>query len=292
MIPRFEAPLVRALLRDQHPDLADLPLREVDGGWDNHVWRLGDDLAVRLPRTSRGPGLLLAEQTWVPVLAGLLPLPVPAPVRVGRPSELLDRPWTVARWVTGTPADLAPLGVVAAGTLARALRCLHVPAPEGAPRSDSRGVPLARDLLPEHVLDEVVDDASRARLDAVWRAALAAPAWDGAPRWLHGDLHPANVVGDEHGDLVGLLDFGDLCAGDPATDLSAAWLLLPDGAAEPFLDAYGATDGATSARARGWAVLRAVGLLQIGRAGRLGLAGGKPTWEPAGRAALRRVLAV
>jgi aminoglycoside phosphotransferase (APT) family kinase protein len=225
------------------------------------------------------------------VLAGLLPVPVPAPVRVGRPSELLDRPWTVVRWVTGTPADVAPLGLLAAGTLARVLRSLHVPAPAGAPVNDSRGIPLAPALLPERALDEVVDDAPRDRLDAVWGAALAAPAWDGSPRWLHGDLHPANVVGDATGDLVGLLDFGDLCAGDPATDLSAAWLLLPDGAAEPFLDAYGGVDDATTARARGWAVLRAVGLLQIGRAGRLGRPGGKPTWEPAGRAALRRVLA-
>ena len=291
MIPRFEEPLVRALLRDQHADLADLPLREVDGGWDNHLWRLGDDLAVRLPRTDRAPGLLLAEQTWLPVLAVLLPLPVPVPVRVGRPSALLDRPWTVSRWVAGTPADVAPLRAVATGTLARALRCLHVPAPGGAPRSDARGIPLARHLLPEDALDEVVDDASRSRLDAVWEASLAASAWDGEPLWLHGDLHPANVVGDEDGDLVGLLDLGDLCAGDPATDLSAAWLLLPDGAAEPFLEAYGDVDEATTTRARGWAVLRAVGLLHIGRAGRLGRAGGKPTWEPAGRAALRRVLA-
>jgi hypothetical protein len=52
---RFEQGLVRALLKDQHPDLADLELRDVNGGWDNQQWRLGDELAVRLPRTERAP---------------------------------------------------------------------------------------------------------------------------------------------------------------------------------------------------------------------------------------------
>ena len=47
--------LVRTLLHNQHPDLAGLELREVAGGWDNRMWRLGEDLAVRLPRTPRGP---------------------------------------------------------------------------------------------------------------------------------------------------------------------------------------------------------------------------------------------
>ena len=94
------------------------------------------------------------------------------------------------------------------------------------------------------------------------------------------------------GALAGVIDFGDMCAGDPATDLSAAWILLPAGAAGRFFAAYGDVDEATVARARGWAVLRALHLISIGRNGRLGLPGGKPTWEPAGRAALARALAV
>src|SRR4051794_4582524 len=96
---RFGQGLVRGLLRDQHPDLADLELRDVDGGWGNQMWRLGTDLAVRLPRTGDAPALLETEQTWLPVLAGRLPLPTPVPVRIGRPSSRFEHTWTIARWV-------------------------------------------------------------------------------------------------------------------------------------------------------------------------------------------------
>jgi aminoglycoside phosphotransferase (APT) family kinase protein len=108
--------------------------------------------------------------------------------------------------------------------------------------------------------------------------------------WLHGDLHPANVV-VSGGTLAGVLDFGELCAGDPATDLAAAWVLLPAGTASRFFDAYAMADEATIRRARGLAVLRAFVLIGIGQAGEQGLLGGKPTWLPAGWAALERVLA-
>lgn len=281
--------LVRSLLREQHPDLAGLALREVEGGWDNMMWRLGDELAVRMPRTPRAPALLRAEQRWLPVVAGDLPLPVPVPVRVGEPSALFGWTWTVVRWVGGTPADHDPVaGTESADTLAAFLRTLHRPAPGDAPVNESRGVPLA---TLRHGIDDwlpMLSDTAAGFRDA-WEDALAAPAWDRAPVWVHGDLHPANVVVSE-GALRGVLDFGELCAGDPATDLSAAWLLLPDGAADRFFAAYADADDATVRRARGWALLRALGLVGIGQRGDQGLPGGKPTWGPAGWAALRRLL--
>ena len=123
----------------------------------------------------------------------------------------------------------------------------------------------------------------------MWERAVAAPAWQGEPLWLHGDLHPANVV-VRGGMVAGVIDFGDMCSGDPATDLSAAWILLPAGAASRFFHAYEQADEAAITRARGWAVLRALNLIAIGQNGRLGLPGGKPTWEPAGYATLERVL--
>ncbi|RLK62000.1 aminoglycoside phosphotransferase family protein [Actinokineospora cianjurensis] len=308
----FEQELVRALLREQHPDLADLELRDVAGGWDNQMWRLGAELAVRLPRTERGPDLLRVEQKWLPVLAERLPLPTPVPVRVGEPSVLFDRTWTITRWVHGDPADHAPITRAdSAEALAGFLRALHQPAPAHAPRNPLRGVALAKTqdaftsastILAAKSDSEVREgtlphdrftDAPTILVDAVrevWEEAVAAPVWEGAPRWLHGDLHPANVVVRDGG-LAGVIDFGELCAGDPATDLSAAWILLPAGAVTRFFDAYQHADEATIARARGWAVLRALHLLSIGRNGRLGRPGGKPTWEPAGRAALDRALA-
>lgn len=290
---RFEQDLVRALLREQHPDLADLELHDVAGGWDNQQWRLGAKLGVRLPRTERAPVLLRTEQKWLPVLAERLPLPTPTPVRVGEPSALFEHTWTVTRWVEGEPADRTPITRAdAAGTLAGFLRALHQHAPSDAPASSTRGIPMAgmRDEFTRS-LEVIAGDASTHAAREIWEKAVAAPAWHGAPIWLHGDLHPANVVVRE-GTLSGVIDFGDMCAGDPATDLSAAWILLPTGTASRFFDAYEGADEATVTRARGWAVLRALNLIGIGRNGRLGLPGGKPTWEPAGRAALERALAV
>ncbi|MGH3379581.1 MAG: phosphotransferase [Actinoallomurus sp.] len=143
-----------------------------------------------------------------------------------------------------------------------------------AQRTDAR----FRHALPDH----------RRRPRHLGRGGLGARV--GGPRvWLHGDLHPANVVAD--GTLAGVVDFGELCAGDPATDLAAAWVLLPAGAAPRFLSAYANTDEAMIRRARGWAVLRGMGLISIGRAGDLGLPGGKPTWGPAGRSTIENVLA-
>jgi len=287
---RFEQDLVRALLRDQHPDLAELHLSDVDGGWDNQVWRLGEDLAVRLPRTERAPALLETEQAWLPLLAERLPLATPVPVRIGEPSILFEHTWTIVRWVEGEPADRAPITrIEAAEVLAGFLRALHQPAPTGAPANPSRGVPLAQMPPVDGWFDVIADNTDADAARAVWKLAVAAPAWQGPPVWLHADLHPANVIVRD-GMLAGVIDFGEVCAGDPATDLSAAWILLPAHSASRFLDAYELADEATITRARGWAVLRALNLIAIGQNGRLGLPGGKPTWEPAGYATLDRVL--
>ncbi|MFJ4836411.1 phosphotransferase [Streptomyces sp. NPDC088747] len=126
---------------------------------------------------------------------------------------------------------------------------------------------------------------------AVWEDAAAAPDWTGPALWLHGDLHPANVLTAD-GTICGVIDFGDLCAGDPACDLAAPWVLLPDGAVDRFYEAYRPTpDAATLRRARGWAVLRALACIHIGDAGIHGRPGGKPTWGPPAHATLRRLTA-
>ena len=97
--------LVRDLLRDQHPDLAALPIREVVGGWGNQMWRLGEELAVRMQRMDTSPDPQLKEHWWLPTLASRLPLPIPVPVRDGAPSESFPKIWTVMTWVEGTPLD-------------------------------------------------------------------------------------------------------------------------------------------------------------------------------------------
>ncbi|MGQ4487909.1 aminoglycoside phosphotransferase family protein [Streptomyces sp. SAS_281] len=290
--------LIRALLRDQHPDLADLPLELGARGWDNQVWRLGDELAVRLPwATESADELLLKEHAWVPVLAPGLPLPVPVPQRLGVPSERFPRPWLVTTWVSGEPADRVPATRAedAADTLARFLGALHRPAPPEAPSGRGRGGPLGP--YGEHfghALAAVTEKGLVADPDPVrrvWEDAVAAPDWDGPALWLHGDLHPANVL-TANGTFCGVIDFGDLFAGDPACDLAAAWILLPDGAADRFHAACRpAPDVATLRRARGWAVLRALSGLLIADDGDRGLPNGKSTWGPPARRSLERLVA-
>ncbi|EFL35573.1 aminoglycoside phosphotransferase, partial [Streptomyces viridochromogenes DSM 40736] len=238
------AELIRDLLRDQHPDLADRPLRLGARGWDNQLWRLGDDLAVRLPYATPDADVLLRkEHAWMPGIARRLPLEVPVPQRLGEPSERFPRPWIVTTWVRGTPADRAPATRAAesADALAAFLTALHRPAPDGAPAGRGRGGRLADgadgfagQLASVAELGLVPDPEA---VGAVWEDAVAAPEWTGPPLWLHGDLHPANVLTAD-GTFCGVVDFGDLCAGDPACDLAAAWTLLPDGAADRFFAAY------------------------------------------------------
>lgn len=290
------AGLVRDLLRDQHPDLAELPLREVEGGWGNQMWRLGDELAVRIQRMDTEPDHQLKERRWLPLLAPRLPLPIPVPVRSGAPSERFPKLWTVMTWVPGLPLDHGSItrGEHAADTLAAFLRALHVTAPADAPvDGDGRGAhPKDSTKGFDHFFrsvdaDAIGPDATAVR--ALWDDAVAAPGWEGPPVWVHGDLHPANVVVAD-GTLAGVVDFGDLFAGDPASDLAAAWVLLPAGAAAPFLAAYAQADEATVRRARGLAALKSLFLMLMGQNGDRGLPGGKPAWGPAGRAALDRVL--
>ncbi|GHJ16244.1 aminoglycoside phosphotransferase family protein [Micromonospora sp. AKA38] len=298
MTHEITADLVRELLRDQHPDLADRPLRLGARGWDNQLWRLGDDLAVRLPwATATADALLRKEHRWVPRLAPRLPMPVPVPQRLGEPSPLFTHPWLVTTWVPGEPADRAPVtrAIEAATALAGFLSALHHPAPGDAPTNPYRGGPLTgqadgfAEALAAATARGLVDDPAAVR--AVWDDAVTAPAWTGPTLWLHADLHPANVLTAD-GALCGVIDFGDLCVGDPAYDLAAGWLLLPDEAVHQFHSAYRpAPDAATVRRARGWAAARALGGILIGDNGVHGRPGGKTTWGPPAHAALRRLTA-
>jgi aminoglycoside phosphotransferase (APT) family kinase protein len=258
-----DAPLVQALLQEQHPGLAHLPPVKVAEGWDNVLFRLGNELAVRLPRRAASAKLIEHEQRWLPHLSSRLPVPVPVPLRVGVPGQMFGWAWSVVRWLPGQSllhaGSMDPVATVT--MLARFLRTLHQPAPADAPRNPWRGVPLdARTAaLHEHLqqLDGVVD---RAAVLDLWDRALSAPPWPGPPLWLHGDLHPGNLLIDD-GRLAGVIDFGDLTSGDPATDLAIRWM-LPRSMRERFdARATGDDPEASRMRARGWAL--ALGLAYL-----------------------------
>jgi aminoglycoside phosphotransferase (APT) family kinase protein len=259
----LSADLVRVLLAEQHPDLAHLPVAVLANGWDNAIFRLGDSLVVRMPRREMGARILLNEQRWLPELAPRLPLPVPAPVRIGRPGHGYPWAWSVAPFLPGEPASgtVAFDPCEAAVAVGAFLGALHVPAPPEAPANPLRGVPLTDRAATFADNLRILDgQADRAAVLRVWDAALMAPRWDRAPVWLHGDPHPANILVHE-GRVSGVIDFGDITAGDPATDLSVAWMLLPAAQHAPFREAYRDASGAAGAvgdplwrRARGWAL--------------------------------------
>ena len=273
--------LVRALLCEQHPDLSGLALDRQADGWDNVLWRLGDDLLVRLPRRAEAAMLVHHEQRWLPELAPRLPLPVPVPVRTGVPGCGFPWSWSVVPWLAGEPGTVAPVnGAVVARQLGEFLCALHVEAPASAPNNTYRSVPLAA-RAPD--LEARLTSVAWRR---VWEDALAADPHSGPRLWVHGDLHPANVV-VAGGALAGVIDFGDVCAGDPAVDLAAMWMLLPPSAHDRFAAAYGPIDEHLRRRARGWAVVFGTLLVAIGSDPRP--ASGRPLYLAVGRRTLARL---
>lgn len=276
--------LVRDLLHDQHPALADLTIVEFANGWDNVVFRLGDDLSLRVPRRHVAAQLILNEQRWLPVLAPMLPLAVPVPTHIGIASDRFPYAWSVLPWFAGRsafeapPADLA----LAADDLGAFVGALHVPAPPDAPENPVRGVHLERRAAAveqrlERLDGVVAVDDVRAR----WDELRATPAWEGPPLWLHGDMHTSNMLTTD-GRLSAVIDFGDITSGDPATDMAIAWMLFDESSRRRFRERL-AVDDDTWRRAAGWA-------LNLSLAYLTGSAPGSPMFQ-IGHATLAAVMA-
>lgn len=256
-----DADLVRRLLQTQFPQWADLPIRRVRHfGTDHAIYRLGDDLSVRLPRIDWAQHQPDKEQRWLPVLAPHLPLAIPVPLAVGEPSDEYPYRWIVAPWLPGVDANPEHVTdrMQAARDLAAFLKTLRsIDATDGPRPSRSnffRGVPLSvRDerLRPSFAEWEGIVDV--AALTAAWEHALAAPAYDGPGVWIHGDLMPGNLLAHD-GRLSAVIDFGCLGVGDPASDLAIAWILFDGESRAEFRRAVD-VDDATWARGRGWALM-------------------------------------
>jgi aminoglycoside phosphotransferase (APT) family kinase protein len=253
--------LVARLIRDQFPEFARLELLAPLVGWDNAMFRLGPDLVVRLPRRQVAAPLIENEQRWLPVLARRLTVPIPAPVRMGLSTDYYPWRWSIVPWSPGAPltATRAPDRATAAPDLAAFLVELHLAAPADAPANAVRGVPLeTRDaVVRERLASGLVPHARE--LLARWTSLLDSPRWPFPPVWLHGDLHPANLL-TLGGRLSAVIDFGDLTSGDPATDLAVGWLAFDHEGRETLFAGLGAqhrADPHLLARAEAWAIVLA-----------------------------------
>jgi len=247
--------LVRRLLTAQFPRWADLPIEPVpSAGTDHALYRLGDDMAVRLPRIRWAIGQADKERVWLSRLAGQLPLAIPVPLAKGKPAEGYPWDWSVYRWLEGENATIERIAdpCQAATDLARFIAALQRIDPAGGPPAD-RGVPLAmRDASTREAIVALRGIVDVHAVTAVWEGALGAPVWHGPPVWVHGDLLPGNLL-VEHGRLSAVIDFGGLGLGDPACDLMVAWGLFSGESRDVFRAAL-SVDDATWVRGRGHAL--------------------------------------
>ena len=229
-------------------------------GTDHAIYRVGEDLSARLPRREVVVYQLRGELEWFPKLAPHLPLAIPVPLAKGEPGEGYPFPWLLSPWMHGEDATAEHLRDLseAAVDLARFILALQRIDATGAPPPGriGRGLPLAtRD---QYTRDAIARGAAFVDVPAVtaaWEAALATPAWDRDPVWLHGDLLPGNVLA-HNGRMSAVIDW---CpgAGDPAVELMVAWTLFEGESREAFRATLG-FDDATWARGRGWALSTAL----------------------------------
>jgi aminoglycoside phosphotransferase (APT) family kinase protein len=262
----IDVALVRRLVAAQFPDWAAAALAPVpSAGTDNALFRLGDDLVVRLPRIRGATGQAALEQEWLPRLAPLLPLSIPVPLVLGAPAEGYPWPWAVYQWLEGeTPTVdrlVDPVGAAAAlGAFVTAMQRIPAGAwPSPAPQSPRGGSLTTRDAAVREAIAALSGVFPAAELTAAWEDALRAPAWDGPPTWLHGDLHATNLLARD-GRLCAVIDFGCAGVGDPACDLMAAWTFL-SGSTRAAFRAAAPGDDAAWAPGRGWAL--SMGLIAL-----------------------------
>jgi aminoglycoside phosphotransferase (APT) family kinase protein len=284
----ISADLVRRLVADQFPLLNDHPVTEFEStGTVNAIYRLGNELYVRLPRVERWWARgLQKELKWLPVLAPGFTLQVPEPVGVGRPTAEYPFTWAVFRWIEGQTYepgrvdDERQMAADLAGFIAE-LRNKELPAIDDETPYGGRPPLAEQDEATRDWIAQAGDLIDGPAVIAVWEDALNGPAWDGIYSWIHSDLAPPNLLVRE-GRLRAVLDFGATGLGDPATDLNPAWSIFSEDSRHVFRDLVGADDD-TWRRSRGIAISQAVGLVPY-------YAATNPALSALGKRMLREIL--
>lgn len=259
----IDAFLVQRLVSSQFPQWASLPISPVKhGGWDNRTFHLGDAMTVRLPNAAAYAQQVEKEQRWLPRLATQLPLPIPAPLAMGKPTDEYPFPWSIYGWLEGETAihgRIADLRRFATG-VAQFLVALKQADARGGPPPGAhnfwRGGPL--DVYDSETRQAIA--ALNGQIDtdcatAVWENALSTD-WKGDAVWFHGDIAVGNLL-LTGGELSAVIDFGTSGVGDPSCDLAIAWTLFEGESREAFRSLL-PLDDATWARGRAWTLWKAL----------------------------------
>lgn len=250
----ISAGLVQRLLQAQFPQWANLPLSAITpAGTDNTMFKLGENLVARLPRTERAAENIEKECKWLPDLAPRLPLPIPTPIAQGRPNADYSLPWAICHLLPGvnlsvTRIDDLHQAAIDMGQFVSALQ--QISAANGP--INKRGMQLsARDAETRAAITQLEGTIDVERATKLWDSALETPQWNGPPKWLHGDLHPGNMLVKD-GRVSAVIDFGSCGVGDPSADLMVAWTVLDADSRKTFRSIV-KPDDATWVRGRGWA---------------------------------------
>lgn len=230
-----------AIVARAFPELGARRAVAIGSGLDNAAFLIDGRWVFRFPRRVEALPYLENEVRCAPWLAPRLPLPIAAPSLVCRDPSVYPHPFAGHAYLEGETAetiDLSPL----VPALAAFVRALHAIEPVDGPPDVAGKTDLARGVAR---IDRWTASApDRASILALARELSNAPPHERA-RWVHGDLYARHLVVRD-GALAGVIDWGDVHAGDPALDLSIAFSLDDP---EELFDAYGADD-ATRARAR------------------------------------------
>ncbi|WP_248929180.1 aminoglycoside phosphotransferase family protein [Paenibacillus hamazuiensis] len=252
--------LALRLIGSQFPQLLSLKIRHLGYGWDNTVFRVGDEYVFRFPRRTAAVRLIKTEMNILPKLEGVIRLPYPKPIFFGKeheeyPAPFLGYPYLPGRFPIGLTDGQRASSTAA---LAQFLKSLHAfpvhIAVENGIEHDHRNLTdvasrkkkmlgFLSDLAPHLRADEhraIADYLDRLQTDRVTPKGV----------FLHGDLHFKNILVDESGAISGIIDWGDMNIGHPACDLNIAYSFLPPFARSDFFSEYGEVDEETKVLAR------------------------------------------
>lgn len=255
--------LVSKLIASQFPQWGGLPIHQVEtSGWDNRTFHLGEEMLIRMPSAACYELQVEKEHQWLPKLAPQLPYAIPTPLALGSPGFDYLWHWSVYRWIDGVTAssqvdiDRVDLAIRLAAFLTALQQADATDGPLAGEHSFYRGAPLTTyDLETRNAITALGSRISSDRATQIWETALDTK-WQHTPVWVHGDLALGNLL-LQNGKLHAVIDFGQLCIGDPACDLAIAWTLFSGQSREAFQEQI-KLDAGTWARGRAWALWKAL----------------------------------